>query len=160
MLVGLVFYLAEDGICPPEPRRGVSSVRSPLLPSERLAVVFLVMVMLVVALFYIAQSQIWKHVQSLGTRPHRASGWRVDHAGALVAVLRRLYAGRVDAAAADVVALAGRTRFRAERVHEDGDWLLYFFGRDVSGLRAPNSWRGAEQGRRCCGPCSSMSLRT
>lgn len=79
MLLGLVIYLAGRRDLPPEAVRDPRSVPPSLRPGERLTVVFLIMVMLVVALFYVAQSQIW-NTYNLWVRDHidlRFGAWTI-----------------------------------------------------------------------------------
>ncbi len=68
MLIGLVVYLAGARHMPPEPLRAAVE-RVPLSPRERRVVAVLVALIPVLALFWIAQAQVW-NVYNLWVRDH------------------------------------------------------------------------------------------
>ncbi len=68
MLIGLVIYLAGSRHLPPDPARIVRE-RAALTPAERRVVVVLLGLVPVMALFWIAQSQVW-NVYNLWVRDH------------------------------------------------------------------------------------------
>ncbi len=68
MLIGLIVYLAGGRHLPPEPVRASAS-RPPLSRPERRVVVILVALIPVLALFWVAQSQVW-NVYNLWVRDH------------------------------------------------------------------------------------------
>ncbi|MFZ4690277.1 MAG: peptide MFS transporter, partial [Polymorphobacter sp.] len=79
MLVGLVVYAAGQRNLPADPVRVAGAPRAPLLPAERRATGLLLLVMLVSALFWVAQSQVW-NVYNLWVRDHVALdilGWQM-----------------------------------------------------------------------------------
>ncbi len=79
MLIGLVIYAMGSRHLPPDPPRGVAAVRQKLKPAEWGAVRLLLVLMLVQAAFWIAQSQVW-NVYNLWVRDHvemAVLGWQV-----------------------------------------------------------------------------------
>lgn len=71
MLLGLCVYLAGRRNLPREAPRGPRAVRPPLNPRERGAVLLLLLLVPVCALFWIAQSQVW-NTYNLWVRDHIA----------------------------------------------------------------------------------------
>jgi POT family proton-dependent oligopeptide transporter len=59
MLAGLIFYLSGTRYMPPEAPRSTRAARAPLSARERRVVVVMLLMLPIVALFWIAQSQIW-----------------------------------------------------------------------------------------------------
>lgn len=83
MLAGLAVYAAGSRELPADPPRGGNGVaaaaRTPLLPFERRAVRVLLLLMLVQAAFWVAQSQVW-NVYNLWVRDHvelGIMGWQM-----------------------------------------------------------------------------------
>lgn len=79
MLAGLVIYVIGGRHLPPDPPRVAKSARAPLTAPERHAVRLLLVLMLVQAAFWIAQSQVW-NVYNLWVRDHvemAVGGWQV-----------------------------------------------------------------------------------
>lgn len=69
MLAGLLVYAAGTRHLPPDPPRTPAAARAPLLPFEWHAVRLLLLVTLVQAAFWVAQSQVW-NVYNLWVRDH------------------------------------------------------------------------------------------
>lgn len=79
MLAGLVVYVMGGRDLPPDPPRLAAAARAPLTAPERHAVRLLLLLMLVQAAFWIAQSQVW-NVYNLWVRDHvemSVAGWQV-----------------------------------------------------------------------------------
>ncbi len=79
MLAGLIVYVLGGRDLPPDPPRVTAAARAPLTAPERHAVRLLLLLMLVQAAFWIAQSQIW-NVYNLWVRDHvemAVLGWQV-----------------------------------------------------------------------------------
>ncbi|KPF61511.1 hypothetical protein IP88_15670 [alpha proteobacterium AAP81b] len=79
MLAGLVVYAAGSSDLPADPPRAVAAARAPLRPDEWRAVRLLLLVTLVQAAFWVAQSQVW-NVYNLWVRDHvelALLGWSV-----------------------------------------------------------------------------------
>ena len=79
MLFGLIVYLAGSRHEPADPPRIMAVARARLLPFERRAVGLLLALMLVSALFWVAQSQVW-NVYNLWVRDHvelSILGWQM-----------------------------------------------------------------------------------
>ena len=69
MLIGLIIYLAGQRDLPATPRRGARVVNPPLTPKERRIVLRLIALVPVIAMFWIAQSQVW-NTYNLWVRDH------------------------------------------------------------------------------------------
>ena len=79
MLAGLLVYALGERDLPPDPPRTAAAARAPLNPREWHAVRLLMLLMLVQAAFWIAQSQVW-NVYNLWVRDHvdmAVAGWQV-----------------------------------------------------------------------------------
>jgi POT family proton-dependent oligopeptide transporter len=79
MLVGLCIYLAGHRWVPSDPPDRVESSRAPLSPGERRVVAVLLMILPILALFWIAQAQVW-NIYNLWVRDHvdlSVRGWMV-----------------------------------------------------------------------------------
>ena len=79
MLAGLIVYVMGGRHLPADPPRSVAAARPPLTAPERHAVRLLLLLMLVQAAFWIAQSQVW-NVYNLWVRDHVemvVGGWQV-----------------------------------------------------------------------------------
>ncbi len=77
MLVSLAVYVAAGPYLPPDPPRLAAAARVPLTTGERSAVKVLLLLMLVQAAFWVAQSQVW-NVYNLWVRDHvdlSIAGW-------------------------------------------------------------------------------------
>jgi POT family proton-dependent oligopeptide transporter len=59
MLAGLIVYLSGTRYLPPETPKITSAARSPLSPRQRRVVIVMLLLLPILALFWIAQSQIW-----------------------------------------------------------------------------------------------------
>jgi len=100
MLIGLLIYSLGGRDLPPDALRGASVVRRKLDPRERRVVLVMVLMLPVLTLFWIAQTQIW-NTYNLWARDHvnlAIGGWRmpvpwlqaVDSLGVVVLVLPML----------------------------------------------------------------------
>jgi POT family proton-dependent oligopeptide transporter len=69
MLTGLIVYLSGCRHLPPERVRGRAATRTPLTASERRVVLFLLAIVPINALFWVAQSQVW-NTYNLWVRDH------------------------------------------------------------------------------------------
>jgi POT family proton-dependent oligopeptide transporter len=69
MLIGLIIYLAGQRDLPATPRRGARVVNPPLTAKERRIVLRLIALVPVIAMFWIAQSQVW-NTYNLWVRDH------------------------------------------------------------------------------------------
>ena len=120
MLAGLVMYLSGGPYLPPDPVRGATVVRPKLTPKERRVVLVMVLMLPVLTLFWIAQTQIW-NTYNLWARDHvnlMVGSWKmpvpwlqsVDSLGVVVFVLPILRLWRWQAARSsepnDVIKLA------------------------------------------------------
>jgi POT family proton-dependent oligopeptide transporter len=79
MLAGLIIYLTGQRDLPPEAPRRIMSVRAGLGASERRVVLVLLMMLPLLTLFWIAQSQVW-NTYNLWARDHvdlMIAGWRM-----------------------------------------------------------------------------------
>jgi POT family proton-dependent oligopeptide transporter len=79
MLLGLIIYLSGRKELPPERARGSQHATQPLNPAEWRVVRFLIAMVPVNALFWVAQSQVW-NTYNLWVRDHielRFGGWRM-----------------------------------------------------------------------------------
>jgi POT family proton-dependent oligopeptide transporter len=71
MLIGLVVYLSGRRLLPREAPRGPRTARRPLRPAERRVVGFLLLMIPIDALFWVAQSQVW-NTYNIWVRDHIA----------------------------------------------------------------------------------------
>jgi POT family proton-dependent oligopeptide transporter len=79
MLLGLVTYVSGQSHIPPDRQLNLGTTPSSLLPTERRAIISLLLLMPLMALYWIAQSQVW-NVYSLWVRDHvnlSIAGWTV-----------------------------------------------------------------------------------
>ncbi len=94
MLIGLLVYLSGGRDLPPDAVRGAGAVRSKLGAEERRVALILLLMLPIIALFWIAQTQIW-NTYNLWARDHvnlAVGGWKmpvpwlqaVDSLGAVV----------------------------------------------------------------------------
>jgi len=79
MLAGLVIYLSGGRLLPPDAARGARAARTRLGAADRRVVLTMVLILPVLTLFWIAQSQIW-NTYNLWARDHvdlMIAGWRM-----------------------------------------------------------------------------------
>lgn len=79
MLVGLVVYVAGQHTLAPQPRRSLEVARAPLEKRERRAVVALLLLLPILTLYWVGQSQTW-NAYNFWARDHvdlRVLGWNV-----------------------------------------------------------------------------------
>ncbi len=69
MLIGLIVFLAGTRYLPPDLVRVARTARPPLTPADRRAIVILLLLLPVLATYWIAQSQVW-NVYNLWVRDH------------------------------------------------------------------------------------------
>jgi POT family proton-dependent oligopeptide transporter len=79
MLAGLIIYVAGQRHLPPDLPRGVAAVRARLGAGERRVVLFLLLLLPLLTLFWIAQTQVW-NTYNLWVRDHvdlMIAGWKM-----------------------------------------------------------------------------------